>query len=77
MMYWLALNFWTMGQQFVVIRSMPTPGSEAYHALGGPSGKEEHPKGIVTEPDVIEELSPRSASSPWGKNRAKRGKGKK
>lgn len=28
MFYWLVSNFWTMGQQFVVIRNMPTPGSE-------------------------------------------------
>ncbi len=30
MTYWLVSNFWTMGQQFVVIRNMPTPGSPAY-----------------------------------------------
>jgi YidC/Oxa1 family membrane protein insertase len=29
MFYWLASNVWTMGQQYVVIRNMPTPGSEA------------------------------------------------
>ena len=29
--YWLASNFWTMGQQFVVIRNMPTEGSKAWH----------------------------------------------
>jgi YidC/Oxa1 family membrane protein insertase len=29
MFYWLVSNFWTMGQQFLVIRNMPTPGSEA------------------------------------------------
>ena len=29
MFYWLASNLWTMGQQFIVIRNMPTPGSEA------------------------------------------------
>jgi YidC/Oxa1 family membrane protein insertase len=31
MWYWLASNFWTMGQQFVVIRNMPTEGSKAWH----------------------------------------------
>jgi YidC/Oxa1 family membrane protein insertase len=31
MFYWLTSNFWTMGQQFVVIRSMPTQGSQAWH----------------------------------------------
>ena len=29
MFYWLTTNLWTMGQQFLVIRNMPTPGSEA------------------------------------------------
>lgn len=28
--YWFASNIWTMGQQFVVIRQMPTPGSQAH-----------------------------------------------
>ncbi|MET0412571.1 MAG: membrane protein insertase YidC [Polyangiaceae bacterium] len=27
--YWFTSNLWTMGQQFMVIRNMPTPGSEA------------------------------------------------
>jgi len=29
MFYWVFGNLWTMGQQFLVIRSMPVPGSEA------------------------------------------------
>jgi YidC/Oxa1 family membrane protein insertase len=29
MFYWLTTNLWTMGQQFFVIRRMPTPGSDA------------------------------------------------
>ncbi|MCH4250109.1 MAG: membrane protein insertase YidC [Microbacteriaceae bacterium] len=32
LMYWFINNLWTMGQQFLVIRSMPTPGSKAYYA---------------------------------------------
>jgi YidC/Oxa1 family membrane protein insertase len=32
MFYWLTSNIWTMVQQFVVIRNMPTPGSEAAKA---------------------------------------------
>ncbi|AYG03542.1 membrane protein insertase YidC [Gryllotalpicola protaetiae] len=32
MFYWLTTNIWTMVQQFLVIRSMPTPGSEAARA---------------------------------------------
>lgn len=30
--YWFFNNLWTMGQQFLVIREMPTPGSEAAKA---------------------------------------------
>ncbi|KQQ93195.1 preprotein translocase YidC [Leifsonia sp. Leaf325] len=32
MFYWLTSNIWTMVQQFIVIRNMPTPGSEAAKA---------------------------------------------
>ena len=31
-LYWFINNLWTMGQQFLVIREMPTPGSEAEKA---------------------------------------------
>lgn len=27
--YWFVSNLWTMGQQFIVIRNLPTPGSDA------------------------------------------------
>lgn len=30
--YWFTSNIWTMVQQTIVIRNMPTPGSEAYRA---------------------------------------------
>ncbi|MDJ0355778.1 membrane protein insertase YidC [Paenarthrobacter sp. PH39-S1] len=30
LIYWTTTNLWTMGQQFFVIRKMPTPGSPAY-----------------------------------------------
>ena len=32
LIYWFINNLWTMVQQFLVIRSMPTPGSQAYYA---------------------------------------------
>lgn len=32
MMYWTISNFWTIGQQWITIRNMPTPGSEAAKA---------------------------------------------
>ena len=31
-LYWFVSNLWTMGQQFLVIREMPTPGSDAARA---------------------------------------------
>jgi YidC/Oxa1 family membrane protein insertase len=77
MMYWLVSNFWTMGQQFVVIRNMPTPGSEAFAAWQERQTKKNLRKGIVVESDVIEEEKPAQRQQPMGKNRAKRGKGKK
>jgi YidC/Oxa1 family membrane protein insertase len=33
LVYWLTTNIWTMGQQLIVIRRNPTPGSEADVAL--------------------------------------------
>jgi len=77
MMYWLVSNFWTMGQQFVVIRNMPTPGSEAFHAWEARQEKKNSRKGIVMEADPVEEVKPAQRQQPMGKNRAKRGKGKK
>jgi YidC/Oxa1 family membrane protein insertase len=77
MMYWLVSNFWTMGQQFVVIRNMPTPGSEAFQAWQERQKKKNLRKGIVVEEDVVEEEKPTQRQQPLGKNRAKRGKGKK
>jgi len=77
MMYWLVSNFWTMGQQFVVIRNMPTPGSEAFQAWQERQTKKNLRKGIAIEADVIEEEKPAQRQQPLGKNRSKRGKGKK
>ncbi|GAA4282558.1 membrane protein insertase YidC [Brevibacterium daeguense] len=33
LVYWLVSNFWTMAQQFIVIRNMPSPGSKAEKEL--------------------------------------------
>ncbi|XPP27042.1 MAG: membrane protein insertase YidC [Leucobacter sp.] len=30
--YWFTSNLWTMGQQYIVIKNMPTPGSDAWRA---------------------------------------------
>ncbi len=50
MFYWLTSNFWTMGQQYFVIRRMPTPGSKAFEERQTRLAK----KGKVAE--VIEEI---------------------
>jgi len=77
MFYWLVSNFWTMGQQFIVIRNMPTPGSQAA------KDREERlarrgklPKGT---PEVIEIEEPKPAQrvQPESKNRAKKSGKKK
>lgn len=30
LLYWLSSNIWTMGQQYIIIRTYPTPGTPAY-----------------------------------------------
>jgi YidC/Oxa1 family membrane protein insertase len=82
MFYWLTSNFWTMGQQFLVIRNMPTPGSEAAKAREARLAK----RGKLPEAEsaaaggntlVIEEKRPTQRSQPVGKARAKKSGGKK
>ena len=51
MFYWLVSNFWTMGQQFLVIRNMPTPGSEAELAREARLAKKRQRSGFT----VVEE----------------------
>ena len=82
MTYWLVSNFWTIGQQFVVIRNMPTPGSPAYKARQerlAKKGKplDEEPKKLEAEGQLMEE-EPQSPQrqQPVSKNRAKKKKKK-
>jgi YidC/Oxa1 family membrane protein insertase len=53
MFYWLASNLWTMAQQYFVIRSMPTPGSEAALArevrLAKKAQRRGTPAGVLAE----------------------------
>jgi YidC/Oxa1 family membrane protein insertase len=72
MFYWLVSNFWTMAQQFIVIRSMPTPGSQAA------KDREERlaRKGKLLSKDapavVVEEKKPTQRQQPVSKSRAKK-----
>lgn len=78
MSYWLFTNLWTMGQQFIVIRSMPTPGSDAERAFLARQARKNARRGIVApEPEVIEAPKPAQRQQPVGKNRAKKQAGKK
>jgi YidC/Oxa1 family membrane protein insertase len=79
MMYWLVSNFWTMVQQFVVIRNMPTPGSEAARAREARLAKKG--KLVVeekggTDTIVVEEKKSTQRQQPMGKARAKKQSGK-
>jgi YidC/Oxa1 family membrane protein insertase len=79
MFYWLVSNFWTMGQQFVVIRNMPTPGSEAAKAREARLAKKG--KLIVEEKpenDVVEQKKTTTTQrqQPVSKARAKKQGGK-
>jgi YidC/Oxa1 family membrane protein insertase len=73
MWYWLASNFWTMGQQFVVIRNMPTEGSKAWHDRQerlAKRGKLTTEQG--TAEDLGEHLTNRQRNQPTGKRGKKR-----
>jgi len=82
MFYWLTSNFWTMGQQFLVIRNMPTPGSEAAAAREARLARrgklpEVESGGAGGNTVVIEEKRPTQRAQPVGKARAKKTGGKK
>jgi YidC/Oxa1 family membrane protein insertase len=80
MTYWLVSNFWTMGQQFVVIRNMPTPGSDAALARDARMAKKRERKGIVLiEDEGDEEVpeEPKQRQQPVSKDRAKKKKKKR
>jgi YidC/Oxa1 family membrane protein insertase len=73
MFYWLASNIWTMGQQYIVIRNMPTPGSLAYKQREERLEKKgKLKKDAPAEAEAPAEETPRQRSQPVGKTRAKK-----
>lgn len=80
MFYWLTSNAWTMVQQFLVIRNMPTPGSEAALAREARLAKKRQRRGI-TEEAAVEELpeEPKKTQrqQPVNKNRSKKQGGRR
>ena len=73
MTYWLISNFWTMGQQFLVIRNMPTPGSIAHKEREARLAKKGKIKLEEPTPEAVVE-QPMQRQQPVGKNRAKKKK---
>ncbi|MBO0983257.1 membrane protein insertase YidC [Rathayibacter sp. ZW T2_19] len=79
MFYWLTSNIWTMVQQFIVIRNMPTPGSEAAKAREERlrrKGKLVEETNVAGETTLVEKKAVQR-QQPVGKNRAKKQAGKK
>ncbi len=78
MFYWLTSNFWTMGQQFLVIRTLPTPGSEAALAREARLARRRRSRmtedaAALEEPAAVEAPKVNSQrQQPVGKNRAKK-----
>ena len=74
--YWFTSNLWTMGQQFIVIHNMPTPGSDAWRARQARL----RAKGKLTEDEIAADDAA-NASQPEGQRHqpmsAKRAKKKK
>ena len=84
MFYWLVSNFWTMGQQFIVIRNLPTPGTEAAKQREERLARKREKKGLppieeekkAEEPEPEQE-QPGQRQQPVSKDRAKKKKKKK
>jgi YidC/Oxa1 family membrane protein insertase len=72
MFYWVTSNVWTMVQQYVVIRNMPTPGSQA--AKDRQARLVRRGKFVEDDDDVIVIPPARKTqrSQPIGKSRAKK-----
>ncbi len=81
MFYWLVSNFWTMGQQFLVIRNMPTPGSEAALAREARLAKRQQRRPATEEPTpeggmlIVDEPVKPQRQQPVSKSRAKKKSG--
>ena len=79
MFYWLTSNLWTVGQQYLVIRNMPTPGSEAALAREARLAKKNRNK-MKDDAEAIADAvddTPKTTQrqQPVGKNRSKKKSG--
>lgn len=84
MFYWVFSNVWTMGQQFIVIRNSPTPGSDAakerearlarraQRRLESAAGVGEQAPTESSTPVAVVRRPSTQREQPMSKNRAKR-----
>ncbi|QNO37480.1 membrane protein insertase YidC [Protaetiibacter sp. SSC-01] len=84
MFYWLTSNIWTMVQQWLVIRNMPTPGSEAALAREARLAKKNRGRIADDAQALAESIEEKPETpvrtqrqQPVGKNRAKKQGGPK
>ncbi|AXT86439.1 membrane protein insertase YidC [Aeromicrobium sp. A1-2] len=74
--YWTTSNFWTMGQQFYVIRNNPAPGTPAFKAKQDRDAK--HGKAVDPDPATVEiEEAPKPPARQQPKNQARSQRKKK
>ena len=75
LIYWTTSNFWTMGQQFYVIRNNPAPGTPAAKAKLDRDKKHGKivPEDIATE-EIVEETKPVVRQQPKNQPRSQRKK---
>ncbi|OFI36479.1 membrane protein insertase YidC [Arthrobacter sp. SW1] len=66
LIYWTTTNLWTMGQQFFVIRRMPTPGSPAAKALAERRAAKGLPALPILGGKKDEEAAPAEPEKPKG-----------
>lgn len=72
LIYWLVSNFWTMGQQYYVIRRMPTPGSLAHDERQARLEKKGKAGPAAEVAEEIEAPQPIQRTQPVSKARAKK-----
>ena len=74
--YWTTSNFWTMGQQFYVIRNNPAPGTPAFKAKQERDAK--HGKTVAEDPlKPVEEEAPKPPPRQQPKKQARSQRKKK
>lgn len=73
MLYWTTSNLWTMGQQFIIIRNSPAPGSPAAAAKEARDRAKAAAKGLAKgDADIVVEIEPEVEQRSAGRQQPKR-----